>query len=137
LAVPAVVVAYLQGVRFSNRAYVQGTVFLLLHTAGSHYTYSEVPIGEWFRAMLGGRNHYDRLVHFAFGLLLLRACAEAAFRRGPGRFSARELALSCGVIGWWSAAYEIAEWLVAIIVDPQAEPRSSACRATHGMHRKT
>src|SRR5689334_21441045 len=48
------------------------TVFFVLHTVGSHYTYSQVPLGDWVKQALGlERNHYDRLVHFTFGLLLV------------------------------------------------------------------
>src|SRR5512147_1698093 len=39
VAVPVAVVGY-RRFRFSDRAYVQATIFLLLHTIGSHYTYS-------------------------------------------------------------------------------------------------
>src|SRR5471030_2489791 len=54
--------------------------FLLLHTLGGRYAYSYVPYDEWMRALglpplsrLFGlhRNDYDRLVHVAFGLLLI------------------------------------------------------------------
>jgi putative membrane protein len=51
-----------------------GLVFLFfaLHEIGSHYTYSLVPWMEWSRDLLGWapawqRNHYDRILHFAFG----------------------------------------------------------------------
>ena len=38
---------------------------------GGHYTYARVPAGFWFQDLLDlSRNHYDRIVHFAFGLLL-------------------------------------------------------------------
>jgi putative membrane protein len=106
--------------RFSDRAYVQATVFLVLHTIGSHYTYSEVPAGDWAREAFGfGRNHYDRFVHFAFGLLLLRPVRELGFWRGrPG--PGRELAFCVAGIGLWSALYELLEWAVASIVDPAA-----------------
>src|SRR5262245_57222531 len=46
-------------------------VFFILHTIGSHYTYSEVPLGHWVKDALDlKRNHYDRMVHLIFGLLL-------------------------------------------------------------------
>src|SRR5688572_362422 len=62
LAFVPVLVATYRKLRFSDRAYIQGLVFLTLHTIGSHYTYSEVPLGEWLREATGGsRNHYDRI----------------------------------------------------------------------------
>ncbi|MCC6766288.1 MAG: DUF2238 domain-containing protein [Deltaproteobacteria bacterium] len=109
--------------RFSDRAYAQGTLFAILHTIGSHYTYSEVPIGDWIRDAFGlGRNHYDRFVHFAFGLLMLRPVRELGFGRGqhrrPGELGT--LYFSIAGVALWSALYEIVEWLTARVVDPAA-----------------
>lgn len=120
VAVPVLVLGY-RRFRFSDRAYIQGTAFLILHTIGAHYTYSEVPLGEWLHEVLDlSRNHYDRLVHFAFGFLVLRPVRELAFRRpgGVGRFA--ELYLSVTGVVLWSALYELLEWVVASIVDPAA-----------------
>ena len=119
IAVPAAIWGW-RRFRFSDRACVQATVFLVLHTIGSHYTYSEVPAGVWAGDALGlERNHYDRFVHFAFGLLMLRPVRELGFGRGsPGL--GRELVFSVAGIGLWSVLYEIVEWVAASIVDPAA-----------------
>ena len=120
IAVPAAIAGY-RRFHFSNRAYVQATIFLLLHTIGSHYTYSEVPLGDFMRDTLSlARNHYDRLVHFAFGLLMLRPIRELGFRRGrePGAFAL--LYFSVAGVAMWSLLYEVTEWLVASVADPAA-----------------
>ena len=120
IGVPIAVVGY-RRFRFSDRAYVQATIFLLLHTIGSHYTYSEVPVGEWIRDLLGlARNHYDRVVHFAFGVLMLRPVRELGFRSraAPGRFAV--LYFSAAGVACWSLVYEVVEWLVASVADPAA-----------------
>jgi len=106
--------------RFSDRAYVQMTLFLVLHTIGSHYTYSEVPIGDWARDAFGlARNHYDRVVHFSFGFLMLRPVRELGFWRGrPGPFA--ELTFCVAAVALWSVLYEAIEWIVAAVVDPAA-----------------
>ena len=81
LAAAAVLVLVVTWRRFplSNLSYSMLFVFLVLHEIGAHYTYSEVPYDDWFRAVFGTspndlfgleRNHYDRLVHFAYGLLV-------------------------------------------------------------------
>jgi putative membrane protein len=91
--------------------------FLVLHCVGSHYTYSEVPIGGWFRDVFGlSRNHFDRVVHFAFGLLLAYPVRELVLRRMHvhGRWS---YALPALVIAAGSAAYEIIEWAAAGIAN--------------------
>jgi putative membrane protein len=62
----------------SNAAATCLVVFLMLHILGARYIYSYVPYDRWAKALIGTdltsifhfrRNHYDRLVHFAFGLL--------------------------------------------------------------------
>ena len=119
VAVPALVAGH-RRFRFSDRAYVQGTIFLLLHAFGSHFTYSEVPLDEWLGRAAGfGRNHYDRVVHFLYGVLLLRPIREISFRgREPGRFATLALCVAATVAG--GALYEIVEWAVAAVADPEA-----------------
>jgi putative membrane protein len=100
---------------------VLSTVFLLLHTVGSHYTYSHVPLGEWVRELFAlSRNHYDRLVHFSFGLLLLLPNLELALGPAPGRRPWVHYYLAFATIAWWSVFYELLEWLTAHVVDPAA-----------------
>lgn len=120
LFVPLAVLTYPR-FRFSDLAYVLGTAFAILHTVGSHYTYSEVPLGDWMRDAFGlSRNHYDRLVHFSFGLLMMRPLRELAVRepRSLGRFALAYL--SVAGVAFWSTLYEIVEWIVASIADPAA-----------------
>jgi len=120
VALPAAVLTY-RRFRFSDPAYIQATVFAVLHTIGSHYTYSEVPLGDWLRDGLSlSRNHYDRIVHFAFGLLMLRPLRELALRRAARvrRFATAYLGVAA--VACWSLVYELVEWLIAAIADPQA-----------------
>ena len=66
--------------RFTDLAYTCLFVFFALHAVGAHYTYSLVPYDEWWQSLGGapleGRNHYDRIVHFAYGLLVTPAAVE-------------------------------------------------------------
>ena len=120
VGVPLAVLCY-RRFRFSDRAYIQATIFLVLHTIGSHYTYSEVPLGMWIADASGlARNHYDRFVHFAFGVLMLRPVRELGFRprRQPGELGV--LYFSVAGVAWWSMLYEVVEWLIARVVDPAA-----------------
>jgi putative membrane protein len=103
--------------RFSDRAYAQGLAFQILHAIGGHFTYARTPIGAWAQLHLGlMRNPYDRVVHFSFGLLLFLAADELFVRSGPTR---RRLFLAFCVIAWWSLAYELLEWIVAVSVAPE------------------
>ncbi|MEA3190315.1 MAG: putative rane protein [Thermoplasmata archaeon] len=89
--------------------------FLSLHVVGAHWSYARVPI-DW--AALGfERNHYDRVVHFAYGLLLAPPILEWLERtgRGKGLWGA---GLAVQAILASSALYEIVEWLTAIVVAP-------------------
>jgi len=71
----------------SNVSYLLIMVWLTLHTVAAHYTYANVPAGLWLDQWFGfERNHFDRIVHFSFGLLLTWPLAEVFHRRcGIGR----------------------------------------------------
>jgi len=94
VAVPVLVLTR-HRLRFSNLAYTCLFVFFALHEIGSHYTYSLVPYDDWSRAVAGlsinealgfERNHYDRLIHFLYGLLIARGRrALPAVRSLPAR----------------------------------------------------
>ena len=97
--------------------------FLALHTLGGRYAYSNVPYDDWARALTGAtlsdafgwtRNHYDRLVHFAFGALSVVPVAEIARRWGG--LTPRGATLT--VLAWVlaiSCLYEMFEWLLTIV----------------------
>ncbi len=105
--------------RFSNISYGLFTVFLSLHLVGAHYTYAETPFGFWLQDLFDfERNHYDRIVHFAFGLLLAYPMREILLRRsGVGSGWAYFLAVNC--IMAFSAFYEVLEVIAAMIVSPE------------------
>ncbi|PKQ00343.1 MAG: DUF2238 domain-containing protein [Alphaproteobacteria bacterium HGW-Alphaproteobacteria-13] len=97
-------------------------LFLALHTLGGRYAYSNVPYDDWAQALMNAtvseafgwtRNHYDRLVHFAFGALSVVPVLEVARRWGG--LNGRGAALAA--LGWVlgiSCLYEIFEWLLTI-----------------------
>ena len=97
--------------------------FFLLHTLGGRYTYSNLPYEAWWNGLTGGgfaaltgweRNHYDRLVHLAFGVLSVKPVVEVAqlkrvrLRGGLWAALAFVLAVSC--------LYEIFEWGLAMTI---------------------
>ena len=54
----------------SNLSYFLITLFLCLHVYGATYAYAQNPFGEWLQRIFSmQRNNFDRIVHFAFGLL--------------------------------------------------------------------
>lgn len=63
-------------------------LFLCAHEYGALYSYSNAPLGEWAKTWLHtDRNHYDRLAHFLFGLLItwpvIDACRSVTRIREP------------------------------------------------------
>lgn len=104
----------------SDLSYALIFIFLVLHTVGAHYTYSKVPLGFWLQdALTFERNHFDRVIHFGFGVLIFYPVREVLFR-----YSGAGLRLSgfaaFTVIATSSVVYEIIEWIVAVIVSPEA-----------------
>lgn len=126
--IPTVVVALaapllLKRWPISTRSVAALWVFWLLHTLGGRYIYSYVPYDDWARALTGGtvsgafgwqRNDYDRLVHFAFGLLWTLPIREGLMRR-HGIGGGLGLFVAFAAIGLCSALYEIFEWLLTVV----------------------
>ena len=103
--------------RFSDFTYTCLFAFFVLHAIGAHYTYSLVPYADWWQALGGGapegRNHYDRFVHFIYGLLVTPAAVEVF--EHYGRYS-RPWAF---LMPWMfmaghSVIYELIEFVAAI-----------------------
>lgn len=89
---------------------------------GGHYTYAEVPLGEWFReAFDGTRNNYDKLGHFVQGFIPVMIARELMIRLHV--FSSarwRDFFTVCFCLAF-SAFYELIEWWVALLSDEAAD----------------
>jgi putative membrane protein len=108
---------------FSKVSHSVVFIFFCFHEIGAHYTYSLVPYDQWWKATTGTtfneimgwqRNHYDRAVHFLYGLL--------------GAYPYREIFLRVArVRGFWayflpieimlstSALFEVIEWGTSLV----------------------
>jgi len=103
----------------SDLSYVFIFTFFCLHAVGAHYTYAEVPLGAWLQGELGlGRNHYDRVVHFSFGLLLAYPVREVTLRYARAGIGLSGF-IAFTVIAASSAVYEVIEMLAAMTVSPE------------------
>lgn len=101
--------------------------FFALHSVAARWTYSYVPYDAWAHALTGttvnelfgwSRNHFDRLVHFAFGTLLVAPLAEWLKPVLPTvrlRLCAVIILLLAA-----SAGYELFEWLLTLFMAPDA-----------------
>lgn len=105
--------------QFSNLSYGLLILFLSMHLVGAHYTYSETPFGFWLQDWFGfERNHYDRIVHFCFGLLLAYPMREILLRRS-GLSVGWSYFITLNCILAFSAVYEVIEAVTAVIVSPE------------------
>lgn len=106
----------------SRTSYTLIFLFLMLHQIGAHYTYALVPYDNWFRGIFGitlsdlfgfERNHFDRLTHFCYGLLLAYPIREIFIRIADVKgfwsyFLPLDLTMSTSML------YELVEWGAAI-----------------------
>jgi putative membrane protein len=101
--------------KFSNFTYTILFFFLVLHTIGAHYTYAEMPLFNMLKSNLAlTRNHYDRIVHFLFGLIFFFPIQEILARKLNIK-GARSYLLAFLVVFALKGIYEVVEWLYAII----------------------
>jgi putative membrane protein len=102
----------------SRLSYTLIFIFLVLHEIGAHYTYSLVPYDNGIRFLFGfslnevlgfQRNHFDRAVHFCYGLLLAYPIREvfiriASVRGFWGYFLPLDITMSTSMM------FELFEW---------------------------
>lgn len=104
--------------QLSNASLLFLTLFLILHLIGAHYTYAKMPLGLWARHVFGfSRNHFDRVAHFGFGLLLAYPVREL-LRRFSGISRGWSFWIAAGLIVAVSGFFEILESIVAEMVAP-------------------
>jgi putative membrane protein len=88
---------------------------------GGHYTYAEVPLGEWMRELFHtARNPYDRLGHFAQGFVPAILAREVLLRTSPLRRGGWLFFLVTCVCLAISAFYELVEWWTALASEEAA-----------------
>jgi putative membrane protein len=104
---------------FSNLTHLLLTVFLILHAIGAHYAYANTPVDIWAKNLLHfKREIYDRMVHFAFGLLLAYPVLETAVRILKMRRMGAFLFAFCFLLAF-SSLFELAEAGAVLIADPE------------------
>jgi putative membrane protein len=121
IAVP-VLVATARRFPLTPLAYRLIFVHALILMLGGHYTYAEVPLGDWVADALGlARNPYDRLGHLAQGFVPAIVVREILIRRSPlrsGKWLTFLVVCVCLAI---SAAYELVEWWSALLGGDNAD----------------
>jgi putative membrane protein len=121
IVAPILVVSYR---RFPLTSLLYGLIFVhaIILIVGGAYTYARVPLGFWIRDALSlGRNPYDKIGHFAQGLVPTLAAREILLR-GKYLTNRRMTAfLSLCVAMTISAGYELIEWRAAVALGQGAD----------------
>ena len=102
--------------------YVLVLIHCIVLMIGGHYTYAEVPLGDWVRELVdGSRNNYDKLGHFVQGFVPAMIARELMVRlRVFNSARWRDFFIVSFCLGF-SAFYELIEWWVALLSDEAAE----------------
>lgn len=110
-------------IHLSRFSFTTIVAFMALHIIGARYLYSYTPYDDWTEAISGvrisdllgfQRNHFDRLVHFCWGFLIVIPIQEAE-RRYLKLTALVSSVLAIEAILATSAGYEILEWWVAVL----------------------
>jgi len=101
-------------------------ILILIHSiilmVGGHYTYAEVPVGQWLQeAFDQTRNNYDKFGHLAQGFIPAIVAREILIRKKVINYPGwRDFIIVCICLAI-SAFYELIEWWVALLSGEAAE----------------
>lgn len=104
--------------RLTDLLYILILIHAVILMVGGHYTYARVPLPDF---LMGDRNNYDKLGHFAQGFIPAMAMRELLLRTSPlrpGKWLVAIIVFSCLGI---SALYELIEWIAAEILGQGAD----------------
>ncbi|MCM2316362.1 MAG: DUF2238 domain-containing protein [Thermoanaerobaculia bacterium] len=108
--------------RLTDLLYVLLAIHAVILMVGGHYTYAEVPLGEWVKDALDiERNHYDRLGHFAQGFVPAILAREILLRKSVVSGRAWLFTIVVSICLAFSAVYELIEWTAAVLSAEAAE----------------
>jgi putative membrane protein len=109
--------------KLSTMSWVMLFIFFFLHEIGSHYTYAKVPYNEFLllhfdfnlnHFMGWSRNNFDRIIHLAFGLLIVipihQLCCQISRSNSNWTYF-----VALNIIIATSSLYELIEWAAALV----------------------
>ncbi len=100
--------------RFSNLVYLLVFIHAAILLIGGHYTYAEVPLFNWIKDYFElARNHYDRLGHFAQGVIPVILLREILIRKNVVKNKKWLFFILIAIVMFISASYELLEFGVA------------------------
>ncbi len=108
--------------------FVAVCAFAAVHSVAARWLYSNVPYEHWLQTALGWspgeafgwkRNHFDRLIHFLYGVCFAPPLARWALQHWPGLRRAQAFVLAIMTIMCTSLVYEWFEWAIALTMSAQ------------------
>jgi len=122
VAAALVMLATRRSFPLTRLAYVLILAHCIILMVGGHYTYAEVPAGEWLRDFFDPpRNNYDKLGHFAQGFVPAIVAREVVIRLRVFNSAAWRNVFVASFCLAVSAFYELVEWWVAVFSGEAAE----------------
>jgi putative membrane protein len=107
-------------IKLSRMSFFLILIFILLGAIGTYYGTPNVPFGFTLQKLLGTlRNPYDRLVHFAFGLLFYYPILEFFKKTSKIENKTWLYLIPLIMIIAIGGAYEVTEWIKATNIDPK------------------
>jgi putative membrane protein len=102
--------------RFTNFTYFLILIHCIILFIGGHYTYAEVPLFDYFRDIFNqSRNNYDKVGHFAQGLVPALIIRELFIRKNVIRNQSFLNFIIVSICLAISASYEWIEWWVSLL----------------------
>lgn len=101
--------------RFTNFTYFLILIHCIILLIGGHYTYAEVPFFDYIREIFHqSRNNYDKVGHFAQGLVPAMITRELFIRKNVISNKSFFNFIIVSICLAISAAYEWIEWAVSL-----------------------
>lgn len=101
--------------RFTNFTYFMILIHCIILFIGGHYTYTEVPLFDYFKEIFHqSRNNYDKVGHFAQGLIPAMIIRELFIRKNVISNKSFFNFIIVSICLAISAAYEWLEWGVSV-----------------------
>tara|TARA_B110000046_G_C12978883_1_gene392411 strand:+ start:440 stop:1063 length:624 start_codon:yes stop_codon:yes gene_type:complete len=110
--------------KLNQKSFIGLSLFIVVHIIGARYIYSFVPYNQWSQEFFGfnineyfdlQRNHYDRFVHFGFGIFLFPIIFQLAGKwNSLNRVS--KIVISWTILQTFSMVYELFEWGLTLVM---------------------
>jgi len=108
--------------RLTPLLYALILIHCIILMVGGHYTYAEVPLFDYFKELFDStRNNYDKVGHFAQGLVPALITREIIIRKQVVIGTSWQNFFAVCFALAFSAFYELIEWWVALSTGEDAE----------------